>query len=202
MRKLALASLALTLLGSTAAFAQSSPAPAQPAPESLLHEGVNFRYSGWYLAPTAGFTTVNGKAAYVPGIRGAIMLNQRFGAGFAFNVLGTDETRIRDHEVREIGAYGGAYFQYILQSNSLLHAYLDTTIGSGGWCQQTVNEECDGRHFGFVEPTVNLEVNLARNVRLAAGAGYRAAIAERQDGHSRTSLSGAVVRTSLVFGVF
>jgi hypothetical protein len=210
MLKLSLVSIAL--LTSTAALAQapsaapapvSAPAPtAAPPIETLMSGGGPLRYTGWYVAPTAGFTSFNGRLAYLPGLRAAFMLNRKLGIGFAGSFVGTDSTHIRDHDVRHVGAYGGTYAQFILGSNRLIHAYADATIGSGSWCEQTVNEDCDGRKFGMLEPTLNIELNLAKNVRLATGVGYRLAIAEERTGLSRTSMSGVVARTSLVLGVF
>jgi hypothetical protein len=197
MFKLGLVSM--VLLASTAAFAAE---PATPPSQTLVEQDQPLRLTGWYLAPTAGFTSLNGKLAYLPGLRGAIMLNQRFGVGLAGNLIGTNDTYLGDNDVREVGAYGGFYAQYIFRSTDLVHAYADATVGGGGWCQQSANDDCDGREFAFIEPTVNVELNLARNVRLAAGVGYRGAIAERVTGHSRSSMSGVVARTSLVVGVF
>jgi hypothetical protein len=194
-----LAVISLLALAPTAAFAQQA-----PAPQTLLQPGeAPLHYSGWYVAPTAGFTSVNGDLAYVPGLRGAIMLNQRFGAGLAVNFLGTDRTRLRDNDVREVGAYGGFYFQYLFRSSDLVHAYADATVGEGGWCQQSVGDDCHGRKFWLVEPTLNVELNLTSNVRLATGVGYRFALAEKtESGQSRRDLAGFVARTSLIIGVF
>jgi hypothetical protein len=152
MLKISLASM--VLFASTSAFAAD---PAAPAPQTLVEQSQPLRMTGWYLAPTAGFTSFNGKLAYLPGLRGAIMLSQRFGVGLAANLVGTNDTHLGDNDVREVGAYGGFYFQYVLRSTDLVHAYVDTTLGRGGWCQQSANDDCDGRQFAFIEPTANFE---------------------------------------------
>ena len=191
--------VSMVLLASTAAFAAE---PTTPPSQTLVEQSQPLRMTGWYLAPTAGFSSFNGKLAYLPGLRGAIMLNQRFGVGLAGNLIGTNDTYLADKDVREVGAYGGFYFQYVLRSTDLVHAYADATVGGGSWCQQSSGDDCAERDFAFIEPTVNVELNLAKNVRLAAGVGYRGAIAERTAGYSRSSMSGVVARTSLVMGVF
>ena len=48
----------------------------------------------------------------------------------------------------------------------------------------------------------NLELNVARHVRVATGVGYRFAVAAKGDGPSSGDLSGIVARTSVVFGSF
>jgi hypothetical protein len=197
MLKLALAT-AIALATSTA-FAQTPP----PPPHTLIQPGEPFRYSGWYVAPTAGFTSIDGQRGYLPGLRAALMLNGKFGVGVAANFMADDQTEIHDESTRHVGGYAGAYAQYVFFSDKLLHGYADATIGSGGWCEQSTADDCHVRHFGFVEPTLNLELNLTRNVRLATGVGYRLAIAEKlTPTQSRRDLAGIVARTSVIIGVF
>jgi hypothetical protein len=201
MLKLALASL--IALTSATAFAQTAP----PPPHTLIQPAEPFRYSGWYVAPTAGFTSIDGQLGYLPGLRAALMLNGKFGVGFAANFMATDQTEIHDRAgddtVRHVGGYAGAYAQYVFLSDHLVHGYADATVGSGGWCEQSNGDHCQVRHFGFVEPTLNLELNLTRHVRLATGVGYRLAIAEKvAPGQSRRDLAGVVARTSVIIGAF
>src|SRR5690349_5411515 len=93
MLKLALASL-MTLTSATA-LAQT---PAEPAPHTLIQQSEPFRYSGWYVAPTAGFTSIDGELGYLPGLRAALMLNGKFGVGVAANFMATDQTYIHEHD--------------------------------------------------------------------------------------------------------
>lgn len=201
MVKIALASvIALT---SGTAFAQMA-APQQPQQQpvqTLVAPDLSPRLTGWYLAPTVGFTTIGGQLGYLPGLRGVLILNHRFGVGLAGSLMATDDSYLLEGGVRQMGAYGGAYGQYIFRTGDLVHAYADLTIGSGRWCQQSAGDDCAGREFVFAEPTVNVELNISRNVRLATGVGYRFAIAERnQPSQSRRDLSGIVARTSIVVG--
>jgi hypothetical protein len=197
---LKLSFVSLLMLGSAAVSAQEpAPAPVQ----TVVQPGAPLRFTGWYLAPTGAFTSLGGTRTYAPGLRGALMLNQRLGVGMAFSFLANDHTRIGDDNARKLGGYGGGYAQYVFRSTDLLHAYVDATVGSGGWCEQSVNDRCNVRHFALFEPTLNAELNLTRNVRLATGVGYRFAFAEKQaPGQSRNDMSGIVARTSLVIGMF
>ena len=196
----------------TAAAAETSYAapgavpPAAYSPETLFGGAPSAPHIGWYVAPTSGFTSLAGRRGYVAGLRAAVMINQRFGFGLAGNLIGTDETLLGDREARDVGGYGGAYVQYVLRSSSVVHAYVDATVGSGGWCAQSFDDghggDCNVRRFAFLEPTANLEVNLTNNLRFATGLGYRAAIAERGSGLSSADLSGVVARGSLIVGMF
>jgi hypothetical protein len=195
MFKLAIASL--VVLASATALAQGSPPAA-----TLSQQRGPLAVTGVYLAPTAGFTSFAGGTGYVAGLRGALMLNESFGVGLAGNFIGTGHTRLGDDEVRDVGVYGGLYLQYVFRSTELVHGYADTTIGGGSFCPRSYGDSCDERDFAFVEPTVNVEINLAKNLRLAAGVGYRFALAEDGPGLSSGDLSGTVARTSLIIGIF
>jgi len=103
-----------------------------------------------------------------------------------------------------VGTYGGLLLQYVVESNRLLHATLESTLGSGRWCVEISEERdgCLGRNFMVFEPVANLEVNVAKHVRVATGVGYRFAVAGSGTGPDSEGMSSLVARTSLVFGSF
>lgn len=214
MKKFALA-LLLSLTASAPAWAQAPAAstPAPPAtnePETLLGHRADdsVHVSGWFVAPTFATTSFGNTLAYGPGIRGGIYLNRHLAIGLTGNVVATDDTAIKDNEVRNIGTYGGLYLQYLLHSDKLLHVAFESTLGDGKWCQRvgdanaTEPDGCTGRNFLVFEPVASLELNLARHVRVATGLGYRFAAAASGTGPSSREMSGVVMRTSVVFGSF
>jgi hypothetical protein len=197
------------VLVSLAATAAASPPPAPesdepvtPMLEGELQPHQQARVTGWYLAPTSGFTTVGGEMGYLVGLRAVVMLDRRLGVGVAGTAVATNEMALGARGPRESGAYGGIYLQYGIGLARRLHAYADTTIGMGTWCAAMPAADCRGEDFVLVEPTLNAELDLTGNVKLALGLGYRAAIAEREPDRSRRNLSGVVGRASLVLGVF
>ncbi len=175
-------------------------------PESLFQSGRRpDARLGWYVAPQSGFTSLAGSRAYTFGLRGALVVNRTWGFGLAGNLLGNDATHIGEHHARNFGGYGGVYYQYVFRSNSVVHGYADVTAGGGGWCPSITDERDDCKSatsFAFLEPTLNLELNIVQNVRFAAGIGYRAALAEDGGGLTSRQLSGVVARTSIVVGMF
>jgi hypothetical protein len=208
-----LAALSLLCLGAvtSAATARAETFSLDPAtagvPESLFQQGHRpDAQVGWYVAPSHGFTSIDGSRPNMVGVRSALVLNRTWGFGLAGNLIGNDRNDFGDKETFQFGGYGGAYFQYIFRSNGLVHGFADLTAGGGGWCARTTNQtgkdDCNGREFAFLEPTLNLEVNIVQNVRVSAGAGYRAAIAEEGEGLTSRQLSGVVARTSVVIGMF
>ena len=52
------------------------------------------------------------------------------------------------------------------------------------------------------EPVANIELNVARHVRVATGVGYRFAVAGSGPGPNSDDMSSLVARTSIIFGSF
>lgn len=207
--RLAIVPALLSLLFTSAAFAQTVATPAAPVQEEPqtvtggLRSGP-MQLTGWFVAPTFSTSRFDGSLAYSPGIRAGIFLNRRVSLGIAANAVGNDDSYYRGTPVRNVGTYGGLLLQYVVQSNSLLHATVESTIGSGRWCTEISDETdgCVGRNFMVFEPVANLELNVAKHVRVATGVGYRFAVAGGGTGPNSDGMSSLVARTSIVFGSF
>jgi hypothetical protein len=211
MSKLTLVSLlclGAATVSATAAAQTTTPAPAPvaaaPTQETLFqHSDGRAHAVGWYLSPTSGMTSFDGRLGYVAGMRGAVVVDRTWGFGLAGSFITTNRTNFNRDEARNLAGYGGGYVQYTLRSNDLVHAFADVTAGGGTFCPQLVDDGChDESKFGFVEPTVNVELNLFKFMRVSTGVGYRAALAGDDAVLSSRQLSGVVARSSLVFGMF
>jgi len=212
--RLAVAASFLSLLIGSSAFAQTveAPAPATPAtPSSDQPQTVTaglrngpMQISGWFVAPTFTTSSFDGSLAYSPGIRGGIFLNRRVAVGIAAHAVGNDDSYFYGSPVRSVGSYGGLLFQYIVQSNRMVHATVESTLGPGRWCVEISEERdgCAGRNFLVFEPVANIELNVARHVRVATGVGYRFAVAGNGPGPSSGDMSSPVARASIIFGSF
>ncbi len=207
---------------STSPLVLSMPAAGQAtAPDSsgptLFGSPTRRHRFGAYGAPSFGVTSLNGHAAYNFGARGAFIIDDRFGIGLAGYAMGWDGSQgdnpnlSKDREL--IGGYGGLLLEYRILPQFPVHGLIDTTFGAGFVCtsardsntddDDSRRHECDdGRGFGVIEPTANIEVNLTRFMRLSAGGGYRFAFAPDRDGISGHDLSGLTMRTNLQFGWF
>jgi hypothetical protein len=212
--KLAIVGAVLSLWMSATALAQNQPAAPLPGPASTgqgqpetLTGGVSSggtRISGWFVAPSFGTTGFGGHLTYTPGLRGGIYLNQRFAVGLTAQGLVSEASTLKENEVRNLGSYGGLFLQYIWRSDQLIHGTLESTIGDGRWCAVGTGDgdSCSDKQFLVFEPVANLELNIAKHVRLASGVGYRFAVAGSGDGPSSRDMSSLVVRSSLIFGSF
>jgi hypothetical protein len=216
--KLATVSAALSLLVSATAVGQTAPVATAPvvvpalAPTATtgqseaetLTAGTSSggtRISGWFLAPTFGTAVVGDRVSYSPGLRGGIYLNKRFAVGLTAQGMANSDTKIDDGEVRNFGSYGGLLLQYVWRSDQLIHGTIESTIGNGRWCASG-SSSCATKQFLVFEPAANLEINVAKHVRVASGVGYRFAVAGSGEGPSSRDMSSLVVRSSLIFGSF
>jgi hypothetical protein len=210
MKTLTIASL-LSVLVSAPALAQSvAPATSVVEPETLVGQpqAARAQLTGWFIAPTFATTSFANTLAYSPGLRAGLYLNRRLAVGLAVNGLALRESHFEEHRASDVGTYGGLLLQYIVQSNRLVHVAVESTIGTGRWCNEVgdgkngTHDGCEGRTFLAFEPVANVEVNVARHLRIATGVGYRFAAAASGNGPDSRDMSGLVARTSVVFGSF
>lgn len=220
MRIAIITSLALSLFASSAVAQTMAPpaaasaveagapsavgAPEEPQTLARQWSAAPSPITGWFVAPTFTVSRVDGALAYGPGVQAGLILDRRVGVGLAANAVANENSYFEGDPVRSVGTYGGLLLQYIVQSNSLVHATFESTVGPGRWCVQVGEETdgCQGRTFLTVEPVANVELNLGTHVRLAAGVGYRFAVAGEGTGPNSGGLSSLVARTSLVLGRF
>jgi len=194
--------------------APSAPTPAADAePQTLAAKASANRrtlLSGWFVAPTFATTSFGGKISASPGMRGGIYLDRQFAIGMTGSAILNDDTTLKENEVRNVGGYGGLLLQYVLRSTDVVHASVESTVGAGRWCTEVRDtddddggkEGCVGRNFFVFEPAVNVEVNVAKHVRLTAGGGYRFAVAGNGAGPSSGQMDGFVGRAGVLFGSF
>jgi hypothetical protein len=198
----------LSLLVGTSAFAQSVDALNSDEPQTIINDRSDrpTTITGWFVAATFATSGFGGELAYSPGLRGGLYLNRRLAIGVAVNGIVSDATYVHEDDAGNLGTYGGLLVAYVIQSNRVLHASVESTIGSGRWCASTHSdtspEGCAGKAFLAFEPAANVEVNVARHLRVSTGVGYRFVVAGSGEGPSSRDMSSLVVRTALVFGSF
>lgn len=212
--KLSTLGIALSFVISATAVAQTGPSAAPgtvPAPssappvaETLTAGGSadGMHITGWFLAPTIGTTAFDDSVRYLPGLRGGVYLNKRFAVGIAAHGIVGSDAKLDGDDVRNLGSYGGLLLQYVWRSDQLIHGTVESMIGDGRWCAADSGGSNACSQFMVLEPAANVEINLAKHVRIATGIGYRLAVAGDADGPSSRDVSGLVVRSSLIFGSF
>jgi hypothetical protein len=193
---------------SVAALSASSVTPRRDDLD-VPRRGRLVHHHGYYLAPTVGVTTLDGELAPLIGMRAAWLANRSFGLGFSVNGTINQLDEKLHYKGRALSVYGGLLVQYVLGESHILHGFIDTTIGGGQSCRQTGvidgdpgKDDCHGKGFFMFEPMANLEINVARFMRVSLGAGYRVAVASNANELSSAQISGFVGKTALEFGSF
>jgi hypothetical protein len=107
--------------------------------------------------PEVKFSAVDGRFANFVGLRGGILLNDRFLIGFG----GYGLTNVRTLPAM---GYGGLVLEYSPQPHKLVNFSVGGLIGGGGAL---------GTSFFAAEPEARLRVNVTKWFRLGFGGGYR-----------------------------
>ena len=149
----------------------------------------NHRSNGAYGAFTMGYSQIDGMDAFISGARGGFIFDHVLaiglgGYGFVNNINYYNESPVG--ELSLAGGYGGIFIEPILAWNTPVHISLPVLFGMGGvaayenygwnsWEAYHHYPSYDLGHqiFFVVEPVVEVEFNLARFFRLAAGVSYR-----------------------------
>ena len=174
-----------------------------------------------------GFLEVEAKAGEINGQTGLLLggavkgvFGSQINIGFAGYGLTTSiesDTYDEENELYEVDfGYGGLVLEPVIGDRSAVHITLPILFGIGGIGLQKNRydifdeddidwedyEAFDEDVFLVVEPGMNLELNLLRNLRLNVGATYRYVYDNDVIGLSDEELSGFTGKVGLKFGWF
>jgi hypothetical protein len=151
------------------------------------------------------------------GIKGTMLFNDKIGFGLAGGGFVTEEVFRglndlgQEADLNTIMAYGGFNFDYILHTNSPVSISFQMLLGAAGvvlFSQEpgangvSDEEMVEGGVFFIYEPSINLELNIARFLRMGLGVGYRFAFKGDMDRVSRKDLSDLTFNCSFLLGSF
>lgn len=168
---------------------------------------------GGFGGPVFKIGEVAGSTGFWLGGRGGwvIALDQNHSislGGGGFGLL-TDHpvpaTHINDEDLYALNGYGGFIFEYTNNSAKLIHFTTSALIGAGGLMLrdhsfQDVDDDVDS-YFVF-EPGLNVELNVTKFFRIAAGASYRYTNGINRFGFTDKDFSGIQGVITLKFGKF
>ncbi len=178
---------------------------------------------GGFGGPVVKMTSVKKEFGVLVGGYGGWLINHTFmigGGGYGLvNKIKGDQSAQNAYQVYtdrpvniEFG-YGGVVFEYIHNSNSLIHFAFSTLIGAGG---VTYNErdyddwDWDDHHnderpndaFFVAEPEIKAELNVASFFRINVGGSYRFISGVNLVGLKNSDLSGPSANITFKFGKF
>ncbi|MEM7107181.1 MAG: hypothetical protein AAF519_03060 [Bacteroidota bacterium] len=129
-------------------------------------------------------TDFNEDKALFLGGHGGVILNKKWifgGGGYGLTTSNTFELEGTNQELELFGGYGGIMLGYIIAPTEVIHVSFPVLLGAGGIEMAEegapiVNGErsiLERSAFFVVEPSVEIEINMTRFMRLAIGGGYR-----------------------------
>lgn len=140
---------------------------------------------GGYGCIGAGYTEINGKSSASFDARGGVVLGHWFALGLGGGSFVTPYVYNAAHSSKMSlsGGYGGFFAELILFPKSRVHLSFPCLLGIGGAAVSTpfyTNSTSDGVNnveessvFTLVEPSVELEFNLTKFMRMAGFLSYR-----------------------------
>lgn len=199
-------------------FAASATAEEQK--EEVLFDFENSEQGG-FGAPVMKFSAIDNYFALISGGRGAWVIDHNFviGAGY-YDILYTD---LRAENADDIISRRprlqlnliGLELEYIFSPHKAVHFTAMTFFGAGrvsfssdfaGNRDDNYNPDYGDDWFIAVEPSVNIELNIAEWMRLSLGAAYRFAVDAEYNAMGSSfddaALSGPVGSITFKFGSF
>ena len=161
---------------------------------------------GVFVAPSFGFTQMDGSNTALFNLRAGASLKDKFSLGGYFN---TSLNEINPNSETVPNVYmdywtAGGFVEYTLFSKKLVHVTFPLYVGYGE--VQMDNEDGEARlgeaNFFQVEPSAMLELNLHKYVRFNVGAGYRIVSDMTYRNFDQGDISGFTGYAGLKFGLF
>lgn len=150
--------------------------------QTLLGKNIS---NGGYLGISMGYSLIDHKNAFTAGGRLGWVINHRLvmgfaGTGFVNDIYYSDSET--NSEKTLSGGYGGFLLEPVIGSRLPVHVSFPIILGAGGicynktyydgaepWDSYTYDEDA----FVLVEPGVEIELNMLKFFRIAAGVSYR-----------------------------
>lgn len=176
--------------------------------EETLISG-NIESSG-FGAPVARYTQIDGKWGLMFGGRGGWIINHTFvigGAGYGLvaNNIKSDVADSAGGTLNYMLSYGGPEFEYIIESDDLVHATVGVLLGLGNTGFVSRNDAMratDTSSFYIIEPGMNVELNVSKHFRIDIGVYYRLVSGVDSINLSNEKVNSPTVNLAFKFGKF
>ena len=169
---------------------------------------------GGYGGLTFNYSSIDGKNAMVLGARGGWIIDHGISIGMAgygfMNDIHFDDIPYNS-DVSLVGGYGGLLIESIILPNAPIHISIPLLIGVGGvgyvddWnfnFNRWENHAYEYDAFFVIEPGIEVELNLVKFMRLAAGVYYRHTSNIQMANTDENVLNGLSTGITLKFGKF
>ncbi len=183
---------------------------------------------GAWIGFTGGYTNLYDRDAYTVGMRGGLIFGHSLTIGLAGKGFGSFNTFDKIENGRDLyleGGYGGLFIEPVLLPSEIFHLSFPCLIGAGGaaytqhnagtkeieWDWEDGEYDTDSHDdykvidsdaYVVFEPGVELEMNLAKCVRLGFDASYRWVYGLNLQNSKSDILDGFTTGITLKLGVF
>ncbi len=174
----------------------------------------NHASNGGYGGFSMGFGQIDGKDAFFAGIKGGWVIDHSLTIGVAgYGFMNNFDLNMSPGSLSKhlTGGYGGLLIEPVIAPFSPIHLTIPVIIGAGGIAQvdQYYYEDYyyepvvnDASAFFVIQPGLELELNIVRFMRFAAGASYRFTSDINISGVSDNTMNGFMGHFTLKFGKF
>jgi len=171
-----------------------------------IFDNQDLRISGMG-GPFMQFTSVAGEFGHMMGGGGAVLINNFFFGGYGLGLTNSIPDYVNDHPTDRLTlGHGGFWLGYALFGQKPVHISISSMIGWGEFGIM----QFDG-YYPFLRdkifvivPTVEVEMNLTRYLRIGAGASYNlyTGLDEGMHGYRSSDISAPGGFLSFKFGWF
>ena len=204
--------LVIVLFISSATFSQED----RKNDDEIITLAKNSSSIGGYGGISLLYSQIDNRDALVFGARGGVVFNHSLtvGLGGAGFINESKEGINTDEHYSLAGGYGGVLIEPIIFPKTPVHLSIPILFGVGG-VANTVRYDydddpwgydetdvLDGDAFIFIEPGIELELNVVKFFRFSLGAYYRKTSDIKLDGIPKDALDGFSYGVSFKFGRF
>ncbi len=187
------------------ALIAAAPQPQREEPELLVSGDID---NGGFGGPELRYSSIHDESALFVGGRGGWLINHRYVLGLAGYGLATDVDApgalASNYDIRF--GYGGPFFEVIFAPMKVAHFSFMTLFGAGGlnYREKTQHMTWAGEtNAVFVaEPSLMIELNVTKFMRIDFGAGYRFVAGTTIEGLTNRDVRGFSGVFGLKFGKF
>lgn len=166
--------------------------------------------SGFYLAPEIKNCLVLSQSEQFLGIRGGWIINHKVVLGGAWYTMISEREivylpRLGDFVIVGVKSnYGGLLLEYEVDPVNTVHVTFDMLIGAGSISLKNLpfRNYYENDYYFVAEPGANFTLNLAKNIRIGMGCGYRMAYDVEFYYYNNEDLNGLTFRFFLKLGIF
>ena len=183
------------------------PAFSQDREYQTILDNKDLRISGMG-GPFMQFTSVAGEFGFMMGGGGAVLLDDFFFGGYGLGLTNPIPDYVNDNPSDQLSlGHGGFWLGYSLLGNKPVHVAFSTLLG---WGEFGISKGEQGAYpyirdnIFTLAPTVELEANLTRYLRIGAGISYNLStmVDENIHGYTGKDLSSVAGFLSFKFGWF